>query len=171
MSISFRFRPCEHVSAGVFPNFKSLILSITLSVLCKSEPVWCTPFVQASVLPVFLICSHVSPGWKFWGGEEARRKSRVVSGDLWQTCCWGQSKPAWRIPIMFHKGFCAHVIWNASLNMSMSPQGIEKDFKKEVHDLPNPVVSELYKLFRRRPRFVTHLVTNISIMLSLWYNI
>lgn len=37
---------------------------------------------------------------------------------------------------------------------SVSPQILDKDFRKEFFDVPNPVVDQLYKLFKRRPRFV-----------------
>lgn len=38
--------------------------------------------------------------------------------------------------------------------MSMFPKVLEKDFNKEFHDVPSHVVNHLYKLYKRRPRFV-----------------
>lgn len=38
--------------------------------------------------------------------------------------------------------------------MSVDLKVLDKDFKKEFQDVPKNVINTLYKLFKRRPRFV-----------------
>lgn len=37
---------------------------------------------------------------------------------------------------------------------------MDKEFRKEFLDVPSNAVDQLYKLFKRRPRFVIHYIHN-----------